>query len=176
MPWNLTAYPCTVTNCTSADAMLVRYDAGISGQKKVMRPLQAGTGNNVGGIDLGSSPQSWTVTSIRTPWPLIAVHKVGRTTGWTSGPITQTCINWFAKSGGASGQQIEEVCVQEVQARADAGDSGSPVLESLSTTSAAAQGIEFGNFDPGFSGQNWLFYYVAWAPIQTRLGLTLTPY
>jgi hypothetical protein len=169
-PWNDTAYPCTVTNCTSADAMLVKYDAGISSPKKIAKTSAIGTGNNIGNYD--NVVGYLTVNSITAPWPLTVVSKIGRTTGWTAGPITQTCINWYAT---VHGQQIEETCVQEVQARAEGGDSGAPVFEYICCSTAAAQGIEFGSYIPGV-GENWLFYYVAWAPIQTRLGTSLTPY
>jgi hypothetical protein len=52
------------------------------------------------------------------------VGKVGRTTGWTSGAITNTCVNT-----GVSGSNIVQLCQTFVSARVGGGDSGSDVFQ-----------------------------------------------
>lgn len=47
--------------------------------------------------------------------------KVGRTTGWTWGPITRSCVDLISHGGTLK-------CQYEVAAQADQGDSGSPVF------------------------------------------------
>jgi hypothetical protein len=50
-------------------------------------------------------------------------HKVGRTTGWTGGEITGTCVNIIAVGG-----VFVRRCQATVNAGSDGGDSGSPVF------------------------------------------------
>lgn len=52
-------------------------------------------------------------------------HKVGRTTGWSFGPITQTCINTVVLG---TVPPIVQRCQDRVRATVDSGDSGSPVF------------------------------------------------
>ena len=52
------------------------------------------------------------------------VGKVGRTTGWSSGAITNTCVNT-----GVSGSNIVQLCQTFVSARVGGGDSGSDVFQ-----------------------------------------------
>lgn len=51
------------------------------------------------------------------------VNKIGRTTGWTAGNITNTCVNT-----GVSGTRIVQFCQTFVSARVGGGDSGSDVF------------------------------------------------
>lgn len=50
-------------------------------------------------------------------------HKVGRTTGWTGGEVTATCVNVVAIGG-----SFVRRCQAQVSAGVDSGDSGSPVF------------------------------------------------
>lgn len=52
------------------------------------------------------------------------VNKVGRTTGWTQGLVTDTCVNT-----GVLGTRIVQLCQDFVNAGVAGGDSGSPVFE-----------------------------------------------
>lgn len=52
------------------------------------------------------------------------VNKVGRTTGWTRGQVTRTCVNT-----GVQGSQIMQLCQNFVSAGVDGGDSGSAVFD-----------------------------------------------
>jgi hypothetical protein len=51
------------------------------------------------------------------------VNKVGRTTGWTRGRVTNTCVNT-----GVFGSNVVQLCQTFVSAGVGAGDSGSPVF------------------------------------------------
>lgn len=51
------------------------------------------------------------------------VDKVGRTTGWTRGAVTETCVDVLA-----TGTNHIRLCQNVVQALVDGGDSGSPVF------------------------------------------------
>lgn len=52
------------------------------------------------------------------------VHKVGRTTGWTSGKITRTCVTITSRSVGTS----KYICQHFADYNQDGGDSGSAVF------------------------------------------------
>ncbi|MGQ0815216.1 MAG: hypothetical protein ACT4O1_12285, partial [Gemmatimonadota bacterium] len=55
-------------------------------------------------------------------------NKVGRTTGWSFGPITQTCLNSIVLG---TVPPIVQRCQDRVRATVDSGDSGSPVFRQL---------------------------------------------
>jgi hypothetical protein len=55
-------------------------------------------------------------------------NKVGRTTGWSFGPITQTCLNSLVLG---TVPPIIQRCQDRVRATVDSGDSGSPVFRRL---------------------------------------------
>lgn len=68
------------------------------------------------------------------------LNKVGRTTGWTQGPVVFTCVNipfWVY-----SNQTL--LCQDEYDAQTDPGDSGSPVFEILSGNDVKLYGIHWG--------------------------------
>jgi hypothetical protein len=56
------------------------------------------------------------------------VHKVGRTTGWTFGPVIQTCLNSVVLG---TVPAIVQRCQDRVRADVAGGDSGSPVFRRL---------------------------------------------
>lgn len=51
------------------------------------------------------------------------VNKIGRTTGWSQGPVTSVCVNT-----NVSGTTITQFCQTNVSATVGSGDSGSPVF------------------------------------------------
>ena len=60
------------------------------------------------------------------------VHKVGRTTGWTYGPVIQTCLNSVVLG---TVPAIVQRCQDRVRADVAGGDSGSPVFRRLGSGS-----------------------------------------
>ncbi len=77
------------------------------------------------------------------------VNKVGRTTGWTQGQVTDTCVNT-----GVLGSRIVQLCQDFVSAGVGAGDSGSPVFRitnSSQTNDVLLYGILWGGNQAGTS-------------------------
>jgi|SRR5688572_23586359 len=88
------------------------------------------------------------------------VNKVGRTTGWTQGSITGTCVNT-----NVSGSNITQLCQTFVSAGVGGGDSGSPVFKILSGDNVQLVGILWGGSSTGGS-----FVYSPISQIQQELG------
>ena len=72
------------------------------------------------------------------------VNKVGRTTGWTRGTLTNKCANT-----GVSGSTITQLCQNFVSAGVGGGDSGSDVFQVVSGTSVRLEGILWGGSGAG---------------------------
>lgn len=73
-----------------------------------------------------------------------SADKVGRTTGWTSGSITNTCVNT-----GVQGSRIVQRCQTFVSARVGGGDSGSDVFQVVSGTDVMLAGVLWGGNSSG---------------------------
>ncbi|HKP48861.1 MAG TPA: hypothetical protein VJU17_02515, partial [Gemmatimonadales bacterium] len=71
------------------------------------------------------------------------VNKVGRTTGWTAGAITNTCVNT-----GVQGTRFAQLCQSFVSAGVGGGDSGSDVFQ-LSGTAVKLAGVLWGGNSGG---------------------------
>ncbi len=67
------------------------------------------------------------------------LNKVGRTTGWSQGPVDRTCINTNVQ-----GSQVHQLCQTTVTANVAGGDSGSPVFRILSGSNVELVGILWG--------------------------------
>ena len=67
------------------------------------------------------------------------VNKVGRTTGWSQGSVTNTCVNT-----NVSGTNITQICQNFVSATVGSGDSGSPVFQIISGNDVRLVGILWG--------------------------------
>ena len=94
-------------------------------------------------------------------------NKVGRTTGWTQGPITRTCVDT-----GVSGTNIVLLCqnfVENTVQLVAGGDSGSPVFRIVSGDNVALLGNLWGGNSSGT-----LFVYSPIANIKSELGGNLT--
>ena len=87
------------------------------------------------------------------------VNKVGRTTGWSQGAVTQTCANV-----NVSGSNVTQLCQNVVSATVGSGDSGSPVFRITSGDNVTLVGILWGG-----SGSN-LFIYSPLTQIEAELG------
>ncbi len=93
--------------------------------------LASGVSGNLGLIERPDSKNTYSliiagsfrITSEGASLVGQSVNKVGRTTGWTQGTVTNTCINV-----GVSGTNIVQLCQDIVSANVGPGDSGSPVF------------------------------------------------
>ncbi len=144
--------------CRLSDASRAAYASGIS--------------FTLGGIAKTSAPNngslaitgSFTITA-KTPAAVVGdvVNKVGRTTGWTQGLVTNTCVNT-----GVSGSNIVQLCQTFVSAGVGAGDSGSDVFGITSANNVKLLGVLWGG-----NGAGTEFVYSPMANVETELG-TLT--
>jgi hypothetical protein len=73
------------------------------------------------------------------------VNKVGRTTGWSQGRVTNTCVHT-----NVSGTNITQLCQSFVSAAVGSGDSGAPVFAITSGTDVRLVGLLWGGSGPSF--------------------------
>jgi hypothetical protein len=91
------------------------------------------------------------------------VNKVGRTTGWTSGAITNTCVNT-----GVSGTRIVQLCQTFVSAGVGGGDSGSDVFQTTGSSVKLA-GVLWGGNSGGTQ-----FVFSPFGNVTRELGTLIT--
>jgi hypothetical protein len=91
------------------------------------------------------------------------VNKVGRTTGWTQGAITNTCTNT-----GVQGTRIVQLCQTFVSAGVGGGDSGSDVFQ-ITSTGVKLAGVLWGGNNSGTQ-----FVFSPFANVVKELGALTT--
>jgi len=142
--------------CRYSDASRALYSADVASNRgDILKTTGANNGSlTVGGVFTVTSQDNST-TNFQIGRVL---NKVGRTTGWSQGPVSRTCVNT-----GVQGSQVMQLCQTFVDANVDGGDSGSPVFAITSGDNVELVGILWG----GGSG-----YYVMspLANIQQELG------
>lgn len=113
--------------CRYADALLAKYDAGVSvGVHRVAQTTFAYWGNdpNQSGSTVLAA-NSWFLINEELPNTALVygvdVNKIGATSGWTAGFIQQTCVDIIY-------QTYAYLCQWQVAAVSRPGDSGSPVF------------------------------------------------
>jgi hypothetical protein len=122
--------------CRWSDASRAAYAGGITFS---LGRIKQTTGANNGSLDIAGE---FTITAEdqRTSFTVgETMNKVGRTTGWTAGPVTNTCVHT-----GVSGTNIVQLCQTHVQAGVAGGDSGSPAFRITSGSNVALTGILWG--------------------------------
>jgi hypothetical protein len=119
--------------CRYSDAARAVYNAATSA---TFRGIARTSG--VGSITIVGS---WVITAEATPVVGQTLNKVGRTTGWSLGRVTHTCV-----TVNVSGTNITHLCQDIVRANVGAGDSGSPVFRRLTSTgtNVALNGLLWG--------------------------------
>jgi hypothetical protein len=145
--------------CRYSDAARAKYSSGFT--SFTLGAIAKTSGANNGSLTITGTLSitgqntngNYTVGSI--------VSKVGRTTGWTSGRVSNTCVNT-----GVQGSNIVLLCQTFVDAGVGAGDSGSGVFSGNS--SVTLEGILWGGNSSGS-----MFVFSPFANIQQELG-TLT--
>ncbi len=169
--WSTTGCGAGAAYCRATDAALIRYDSNISSQLRVAQSSTVGSGNGAGNLTIGTW---YGVAASGGAGVGQEIYKTGRTTGSTRGPVTGTCVNAgvFAPVG------TEVPCAYEAQARANGGDSGSPVYRFplfLQPSYRAAIGILWGTYVPA-AGETYKVYYSGWEQLEADLGTTLWPF
>lgn len=148
--------------CRFSDAALARYVPRRTTVRfgSIYRTARFGT-TSPGSIEFGSGDPRFFSIVEEVPFPLVGevLDKVGRTTGWTRGPVVGTCIDT-----GVSGTNIAMLCQDFVQAAIAGGDSGSPVFQQIGDgRNARLYGILWG-------GGGALYVFSAMENIHFELG------
>jgi len=110
---------------------------------------------------------NWTITADAgsSSFPIGAlVNKVGRTTGWSQGRVTNTCVNV-----NVSGSTITQLCQTIVSATVGAGDSGSDVFSIGSGNNVTLDGVLWGGSSTGKT-----FVFSPLANVKQELGSLIT--
>jgi hypothetical protein len=140
------------------------FSAGDSAVNFTLGGIARTTGPNNGSLEIAgefSIVEQGAATMGQT------ANKVGRTTGWTQGQVTRTCVNT-----GVSGSNIVLLCQDFVENGVQivaGGDSGSPVFRINSGDRVTLLGNLWGGNSSGT-----LFVYSPMANIERELGLLTT--
>jgi hypothetical protein len=129
--------------CRYSDASRAAY---VNGANQALGSIARTSGANNGSLDITGS-FSISSDDCSTTGGCLAVgtvvNKVGRTTGWTSGAITNTCVNT-----GVQGSRIVQLCQTFVSAGVGGGDSGSDVFQ-VTGSSVKLVGVLWGGNSGG---------------------------
>ena len=146
--------------CRYSDASRAAYS---NGANQALGLIAQTSGPNNGSLNIVGS-FSITSNDCGTTGGCLAVgttvNKVGRTTGWTAGNITNTCVNT-----GVSGSRIVQLCQTFVSAGVGGGDSGSDVFQITSTTNVKLAGVLWGG-----NGAGTQFVYSPFGNVTRELG------
>ncbi len=144
--------------CRRSDAARARYASGTGSQ---LGRIARTTGANNNSLTISGR---FTITAEGNPVVGQIANKVGRTTGWTRGTITNTCVHV-----NVSGSNITQLCQSIVSAGVGGGDSGSPVFRRPNSSSnVTLLGILWGG-----SGSS-LFVFSPISNIERELGALTT--
>jgi hypothetical protein len=122
--------------CRYSDASRARYENGVSGSHVIAKT----TGENNGSLTVSGSFAVTSQDDATTNFDIgETLNKVGRTTGWSSGPVTRTCVNTNVQ-----GSRVHQLCQTFVEAAVAGGDSGSPIFRVTGSNSAELVGILWG--------------------------------
>jgi hypothetical protein len=153
--------------CRFSDSSRARYSANVASTRGSIAKT---SGPNNGSLVVTGN---FTVTSqdnTTSSFPLgLTVNKVGRTTGWTQGNVTGTCVNT-----NVSGSSITQLCQTFVENPNGAvvvqgGDSGSGVFRITAADNAQLVGILWGG-----NGAGTLFVFSPLAQVENELGALVT--
>jgi hypothetical protein len=144
--------------CRRSDAARARYASGTGSE---LGSIAKTTGPNNGSLTISGR---FNITAEANPVVGKTANKVGRTTGWTRGRITNTCVNV-----NVSGSNITQLCQSIVTAGVGGGDSGSPVFLRPGTgNNVKLLGILWG------SGGSNLFVFSPLSNVEAELGALTT--
>ncbi|MCL4368897.1 MAG: S1 family peptidase [Actinobacteria bacterium] len=135
------------------------FDQRASGVDATLGSIERPDSVNTGSLTIAGS---FTIVGEATSNALVGetVNKVGRTTGWSQGNVTKSCVDT-----GVSGTNKILLCQDWVNASVGGGDSGSPVFEINSSNDVTLYGILWGG-----STDNKTFVYSPISAVQAELG------
>ncbi len=140
------------------------FSDGADGVTFTLGGIARTSGPNNGSLDIAGQ---FSITADGAATVGQTANKVGRTTGWTQGTVTRTCVNT-----GVSGTNIVLLCQDFVENTVQivaGGDSGSPVFLLSGSNSVTLLGNLWGG-----NSSNTLFVYSPIANIQRELGALTT--
>jgi hypothetical protein len=123
--------------CRWSDVTFVAYDAGVSRHQGYLAQTNyRGFGlGQPGSLDINpTTPEFVAQYAPQTPVVGMYLDKVGRTTGWTDGTVSQTCVDQDMVT-------FKILCQYKVNMDAGEGDSGSPTFQWIDQTHVAFSGI-----------------------------------
>lgn len=124
--------------CRRSDSAMARF-SGNNGSLGQFARIARTTCRNCGGLTIAGGGSSRFRITQRGNVGSGTLHKVGRTTGWTSGPKVGSC-----QTTNVAGTNITLICQDRVRAGVAGGDSGSPVFRRLSGNQVRLVGILWG--------------------------------
>jgi hypothetical protein len=113
--------------CRWSDVAVVQYDDSVAWDLGYIAKPQWSVSNPSTDYTIQIDPYNPRLTVAGNSYPTVGayVNKIGRTTGWTWGPVLRTCVDYpWSESSGAP----IILCQTEVDATALDGDSGSPAF------------------------------------------------
>ena len=140
--------------CRFSDAARAAYATGIP---FALGGIAQTSGPNNGALDITGTFQ---ITSEGDAVVGDVVNKVGRTTGWTQGTVTNTCVNT-----GVSHTRIVQLCQTFVSAGVGPGDSGSDIFGLTDGSTVRLLGILWGGNSAGTQ-----FVYSPISNVERELG------
>ena len=144
--------------CRQSDASRAAYASGTTSTLGLLARTNGANNNSV------TIAGTFSIVAEGNPVVGQMANKVGRTTGWTRGRVSNVCVDV-----NVSGSDITQLCQTLVSAGVGGGDSGSPVfLRQGSSNNATLLGILWGG-----SGSN-TFVFSPIANIETELGALTT--
>jgi hypothetical protein len=147
--------------CRRSDASFARYDNGTTNTLRGIARTGSTRRNDLTIVG------NWTITAdaSSSTFPVGAVvNKVGRTTGWSQGRVTQTCVDV-----NVSGSSITQLCQTVVSATVGAGDSGSDVFSIGAGSNVTLDGVLWGGSSNGKT-----FVFSPLANVKQELGSLTT--
>jgi hypothetical protein len=147
--------------CRRSDASFARY---INSTTNTLRAIARTGSTRKNDLTIVGS---WTITADApsSTFPIGAVvNKVGRTTGWSQGRVTQTCVDV-----NVSGSNITQLCQTIVSATVGAGDSGSDVFSIGTGSNVTLDGVLWGGSSNGKT-----FVFSPLANVKQELGSLTT--
>jgi hypothetical protein len=144
--------------CRYSDASRALYSSSTASSRGIIAKTTGpnnGSLTTSGTIAINAQDNSTSSFAIGT-----VVNKIGRTTGWTQGQVTNTCVHT-----NVSGSRVTQLCQTFVSAGVGGGDSGSPVFRITGTDQATLVGILWGGSSSGTS-----FVFSPLKQIQQELG------
>jgi hypothetical protein len=152
--------------CRRSDSSRAAYLSGALFERG--RIARTGSrGSLSGSLTISTTSPYFTITSEGSASVGTQVNKIGRTTGWTYGNVTSTCVNV-----NVSGTNITQLCQNVVSGGVGGGDSGSPVFTwSGSGSNVTLVGILWGG---NSSGNQFIFSPLS--AVESELGALTTTF